>query len=246
MANSGVQTCFFEADPVGALSRRTLVEGFGTSLLMLVATASALRGQQLVPSLPGLGLLISAVAIAGALAGLIVAFGAVSGGHFNPLITVLQWLGGERSLRCTMAYVIAQCAGAVLGALVGSALFAADPNTVVPREGWRMAFSECVASAGLMAIVLGCAHSRLAKTGPFAVAAWLTGAIVALPSTSYANPAIALAAIVATGPIGLDRLGGLTFVAAEIVGALVAFAAITLAYPAARSAEVALQESVST
>jgi glycerol uptake facilitator-like aquaporin len=214
-------------------------------LLMIVATGSALRGQQLVPSLPGLELLISAVAIAGALAGLIVAFGAVSGGHFNPLITVLQWLGGERSLRCTTAYVMAQCAGAVLGALVGNTLFAEDLNSVVPREGWRMAFSECVASAGLMALVFGCARSRLAQTGPFAVTAWLTGAIVALPSTSYANPAIALAAIVARGPIGLGRIDGLTFVAAEIVGALVAFAVINLAYPAALSTKTTLQESVS-
>jgi glycerol uptake facilitator-like aquaporin len=75
------------------------------------------------PSLPLLALLANAVATAGALVGLILAFGAVSDGHFNPLITTLQWLSRERNLRCTIAYCVAQMVGAVLGAFLANWLF---------------------------------------------------------------------------------------------------------------------------
>jgi glycerol uptake facilitator-like aquaporin len=227
-------TCFVERDPGLALARRAGVEGIGTLLLMFVATASGLAASHLSPTEPVLGLLISAVAIAGALAGLIIALGAVSGGHFNPLITALQWLAAERSLRCTIAYIAAQSIGAIAGAGVADALFTAAPMSVQGNCSWAMGLSEIVASAGLMLVVFGCARSSRAETGPFAVAAWLTGAIVAMPSTSYANPAIALGAAFAAGPIGLGRQTALFYLAMEIVGALIALAIVSGAFPAAR------------
>jgi glycerol uptake facilitator-like aquaporin len=190
---------------------------------MLAVAGSGLAVQHLLPESGILGLLASAFATAGALVGLIIAFGSVSGGHFNPLITGLQWLGGERKLDCTLAYVAAQFAGAILGVL---------------------------AAAGLMIVVFGCARSGRTETGPFAVGAWLSAAIVATPSSSYANPAITLAALVAAGPIALPRTTALLYVAAEVVGALVSFAVIAIAYPRANEPPaanlvVAAQESLS-
>lgn len=93
-----------------------------------------------------------------------------------------------------------------------------------------MALSEVIASAGLMAVVFGCIRSGRAETGPFAVGAWLTGAILAFPSTSYANPAITLGALFAAGPIALDRSTTLLFIGMEVVGALIAFAVIRFAF----------------
>jgi glycerol uptake facilitator-like aquaporin len=226
------ETCFFERDPGLALARRAGVEGIGTLLLMFVATASGLQAHRLVPAEPALGLLFSALSIAGALAGLIVAFGAVSGGHFNPLITLLQWLARERSLRCTGAYVGAQAIGAIAGAVLADAIFSARADGATTAPDWTLGASEIAASMGLMVVVFGCARSGRRETGPFAVAAWLTAAILATPSASYANPAIALAAAFAAGPIGLRLDMVLFYIVMEIVGAMIAFAIIRYAFPA--------------
>src|SRR5581483_2696170 len=104
----GALTCFFERDPGLALARRSTAEGMGTLLLMFAATGAGLQAHRLFPSEPGMGVVIGALTVAGGLAGLITALGAVSGGHFNPLITALQWLGRERGLGCSLAYVGAQ------------------------------------------------------------------------------------------------------------------------------------------
>jgi glycerol uptake facilitator-like aquaporin len=134
---------------------------------------------------------LRAVMIAGAPVGLIVAFEAVSGGHFNPLIAGLQWLAGERQWVCAAAYVAAQFGGCIAGALVtdailgvGRGLAASVPTTWTPTE------SEFVASAALMIIVFGCARSGRSETGPLAacVAAELAGAALALAVIAIAYP----------------------------------------------------------
>src|SRR4051812_34120941 len=87
--------CFHERDPGVPLARRATAEAAGTLLVMLAVTGAGLTAQRLAPDAPTVGVLAVAVAAAGALIGLIVAFGTVSGGHFNPLITGLQWMAGE-------------------------------------------------------------------------------------------------------------------------------------------------------
>lgn len=229
---SRAETCFFEHDPSVALCRRATVEGVGTLLLMLAATGSGLMAQRLVPEGGVLVLVTSAVATVGALVSLIVAFGSASGGHFNPLITLLQWLGRERTLSCTLGYVVAQFAGAAIGAVLANRVFASPvrPHFFAPPT-WALIASETLATAGLMIVVFGCARSGRADTGPFAVGAWLVAAIVATPSNSYANPAITFAAILADGPIALPGARAWPYLAAEAGGALIAFAVIAIAYP---------------
>src|SRR5262245_53917880 len=100
-----------------------LVEGVGTFLLMLVLTGTALFIQQSSPSIPLLPRFTSAIAAAGALTGLVIALGSASGAHFNPLISGIQWLLGERSLRCATGYAVAQISGAVVGGAAGRFLF---------------------------------------------------------------------------------------------------------------------------
>ncbi len=231
-------TCFFEHDPTLALTRRAAAEGVGTLLLMLVATGSGLTAQHLFAGQPALGLLMSAGATAGALVGLIIAFGGVSGGHFNPLITGLQWLAGERRSDCTLAYIVAQIVGAIMGATLASLIFhGAKPPETPQVAGWFLALSEVVASGGLMIVVFGCARSGRAETGPFAVGAWLVGAIIATPSASYANPAIALGAIFASGPIALPLNTAFLYVPAEVAGALAAILIVTFVYPLRQASE---------
>ncbi len=225
-------TCFFERDPELALSRRATAEGVNTLLLMLAATGSGLAAQHLSRGIPALGLMASAVATASALAGLIVAFGPVSGGHLNPLITVLQWLSGERRLDCTLAYVAAQLGGGIAGALLASAVLRAAPPPADPvLASWTLMASEVLATAGLMIVVFGCARGGRAETGPFAVGGWVAAATIATPSTCYANPAVTLGALFAAGPIALPATTVLAYEPAEVAGALLALLVIAVAYP---------------
>jgi glycerol uptake facilitator-like aquaporin len=224
-------TCFFERDPDFALWRRAITEGVGTLLLMFVVTGSGLIRLHLHGD-AGLGLIASAIATSGALVGLILAFGPASGGHFNPLITGTQWLAGERKLDCAVAYVLAQLVGGIAGASLANVICGSvDRSSGLPVMNWLLSASETVAAAGLMTIVFGSSRGERAETGPFAVGAWLVAAIIATPSTAYANPAIAIAAIFATGPVALPVATAIVYAIAEIVGALIAFGVIAIAYP---------------
>jgi glycerol uptake facilitator-like aquaporin len=226
------ETCFFERDPDLSLIRRATAEGVGTLLLMLAATGSGLTVNQFIPESPLFGLIVSVVGTAGALTSLIVAFGSVSGGHFNPLITLLQCLGNERSLKCAAAYLFGQFAGAIAGAFSANAIFGAGVQSKHPVSMTvHLAASEFVAAAALMIVVFACTRSGRSETGPFAVGACLAAAIMATPSHCYANPAIVCAALFAAGPIALSAIGILVYASAEIAGTLLAFVIVGIVYP---------------
>ncbi len=230
----GARTCFHEADPEAPLVRRAAAEGLGTAMLVLAAGGAGLAAERAFG--PGADLILPmlALTIPAALAGLIVAFGALSGGHFNPLITGLQWLAGDRSGRCLAAYAAAQTAGAAAGGVAAALLWGVRAGAgalALPSPGWPEAASEAAASAGLMLVVFGCARSLKPETGPFAVAAWLTAAILALPSMSCANPAVALGVVLTAGPAALPASALAWFWPAQVGGALAAFACIQLLFP---------------
>lgn len=222
---------FFEHDPKSPIFRRAFVEAVGTGFLVVAMVGSGIAASKHAQSEPLAASLTVAVSIAGALVGLIVALGKVSGGHFNPLITISQWLSKERGTACTVAYVVGQVAGGAVGAILAALMFGSEMRTdlnIGPSFGGLL--SEFVAAAGLMTIVLGCARSTKWETGPFAVGAWLVAAIIATPSTSYANPAVTLAAIFAPGLVGLSPLTAMAFVLVQIAGMFVAIGINKVAY----------------
>lgn len=223
-------TCFHEADPRLALWRRAGVEGIGTFALVLAATGSGIAAARAFATLPGMILPVTAVAIAAALVGLIVALGSVSGGHYNPLITLLQWLGGERNGICTVAYVAAQMLGGLLGGAAAAALWG-GPSGPAGGLGWPGLGGELVASAGLMLVVFGCMRSGRTESGPFAVGAWLVADIIATPTAAYANPAVVLGALVTTGPLHLTPASAAPYLLGEALGALVAFGLVRTLFP---------------
>jgi glycerol uptake facilitator-like aquaporin len=177
---------------------------------------------------------VSAIGTAGALTGPIVAFGSVSGGHFNPLITLLQCVGNQRSLRSTAEYLFAQFPGAIAGTLSGDAIFGAaavQSKHPVAMMTAHLAAGEDVAAAALMIVVFACTRSGRPETGPFAVGAWLAAAIVATPSRCYANPAIVCAAFFATGLIALPAIGIPIYVSAAVAGALLVVVIVGIVCP---------------
>jgi glycerol uptake facilitator-like aquaporin len=231
------KTCFFEKDPSVALYRRVLSEVVGTLLLVFCVVSAGIALQR-VTSDPVALLAVLALVTGGALCGLVVAFGGSSGGHFNPLITVLQWLSGDRDIRCTVAYVVGQCAGGMLGALLANFLLSGErPAMHPPADLLHPMIAEAVMTAGLMIVIFGCMRAQRAMTGPFAVAVWLTAALLAFP-TAYMNPAIALSATWADGAVALPLSRALFLILAEIAGAAGALAVIAIAYPRSRKAGI--------
>ena len=232
--------CFFEADPDCSLFRRAFAELMGTFLLVLVLAGAKLNAFQVSGWIGDSSVLTCAIAAGAALAGLIFAFGAVSGGHFNPLITVLQMIFRERSSKCTLAYVIAQFAGAVGGAYSAFlALGPADGRRGPPSQGYAWMFAEFIASAGLMLVVFGCMRSGRKEFGSLGVGIWLTALSIALPGTA-ANPAVAIGmaaafpfeAVVAR-PLPLSWL-------MELTGALLAGGVLFILFPRDKAAAASL------
>lgn len=214
--------CFVEDDASASLFRRSLAEGVGTAMLMIAVVGSGLQ--------VGSSLLSSAMAISGSLIALILAFGAVSGGHFNPTITLMQWLSGKRKLDCTISYVASQIAGGLVGSLVSAIVFSVPlgrPNFESPAISSLE--SEGVASFGLMTVVFCCSRSTSKLAGPFAVGLWLLAAIVATPTGSIANPAVAIS-LLAT-PATASVVAVTLFVVVQIIGGGLAALMVSVIYP---------------
>ncbi|AUW42655.1 aquaporin [Rhizobium leguminosarum] len=214
--------CFVEDDATVSLFRRSLAEGVGTAMLMIAVVGSGLH--------VGSSALSSAMAISGSLIGLILAFGAVSGGHFNPTITLMQWLSGRRRLDCTVWYIVSQIAGGLAGVLVAATIFDALPG----RPGFDFPAvsslaSEGAASFGLMTVVFCCSRSTNKFVGPFAVGLWLLAAILSTPTGSIANPAVAIGLL--ASPASASVVAITLFVVVQIIGGGLAALAVSTIYP---------------
>jgi arsenate reductase len=178
------------------------------------------------PGEPGLQLLGNAATTALGLAAMILAFGPVSGAHLNPLITMAGRLRREIAGPTTAAFVVAQIVGAALGVMVANLMFELPAVTVSmkDRTGWTMWLSEAVATFGLVLLVRTVGRrGRVAETA-LAVGAFVGAAIVFTASTCFANPAVALARTLTDTFAGIAPSSVPAFLAAQLIGALVAVA----------------------
>jgi glycerol uptake facilitator-like aquaporin len=216
--------------------RAIVAEFTGTALLLLAVVGSGIMAQRLCGGNIGLALLANAIATGGALVALILAFGPVSGAHFNPAVTLADaWQRGV-SWPMVTPYIAAQ----ILGALFGTAL--ADGMFGLPlffashheRSGLLLAASEFVATFGLLATIWGCVRSRPAAT-PFAVAAFIVGAYWFTPSTSFANPAVTIARSLTDTFAGIRPIDAPFFIVAQLLGALAATALFAYLSPISKA-----------
>ncbi len=214
------------------LARRLVAEGLGTALLIVAVIGSGIMAQQLSTDV-GLQLLENSIATAGALVGLILMFGAVSGAHFNPIVTLLDRLLGSISSRDTGLYVIAQVIGGCLGAILANIMFelpAVNVSTHV-RSSPALWISEVVATVTLLLVIQGCVRSGRAAVVPFAVAAWIGGAYWFTSSTSFANPAVTIARTLSDTFAGIAPSSAPMFIVMQLLGMGVAFGLVKLLYP---------------
>ncbi|WP_284778114.1 aquaporin [Agrobacterium sp. lyk4-40-TYG-31] len=222
LVGTNVPRCFVESDKGASLARRAIAEFLGTALLMLAVVGSTLHESS--------SALSSGMAVSASLIGLILAFGTVSGGHFNPTITIMQWSQGIRGTDCTVWYVIAQVGGALTGAILTDLIFEIPidwPRFDAPTLPYLA--SEAVASFALMTIVFCCTRSASKLIGPFAVGLWLLAAIVSTPTGSIANPAVAIALL--ASPAEQSVFAVITFVVVQLAAGRLAIQAVSFIYP---------------
>ena len=223
------------------LVRRLAAEALGTGLLIVAVVGSGIMAQRLSPDDVGLQLLENAAATAGALVGLILMFGAVSGAHFNPAVTLLDRLLGTTTTRETGLYALAQVVGGCLGAVVANVMFElpAVELSTTPRSSPALWLSEVVATVGLLLVIQGCVRTGRARVVPFAVAAWIGGAYWFTSSTSFANPAVTLARTLSDTFAGIEPASAPMFVLSQLVGVVLALGLVRLFYPVPRAEEEA-------
>jgi glycerol uptake facilitator-like aquaporin len=224
-------------------SRKVLAELIGTALLVAAVVGSGIAAQRLSPGDSGLQLLENAAATAAALVAIILAVGPVSGAHLNPAVTVADRLMGGMSSAEAAAYVAAQVAGGVLGAIAANLMFSepAVAFSTTHRSGGGLWFAEAVATFGLLLVVFGVARSGRVSAAPFAVGAYVGGAYFFTASTSFANPAVTIGRTLTDTFAGIEPSSAPAFVAFQLLGALVGLAAVRTLYPDAdRLAETIL------
>jgi glycerol uptake facilitator-like aquaporin len=191
----------------------------GTALLLAAVVGSGIMGERLAGGNVAIALLANTIATGAALVALILTFGAISGAHFNPVVTLADaWQGGLAWLD-TPVYIAAQLVGAFAGVAAAHTMFEL-PLFVASRHaraGSAQAFSEFVATFGLLAVIWGCARFR-APAVPFAVAAYITAAYWFTASTSFANPAVTLARSATDTFSGIRPSDAPAFIAAQILG----------------------------
>jgi glycerol uptake facilitator-like aquaporin len=193
--------------------------------LLAVVVGSGIMGDRLSGGTIGLALLANSLATGAGLVALIVAFGPVSGAHFNPLVSLAAASLGRLSLADLAAYIPAQFVGAYLGTVCANAMFA-EPvfawSTHI-RAGFPQAFSEVVATFGLLTVVLSVA-TRRGEMAPFAVGAYVTAAYWFTASTAFANPAVTLARMATNTFTGIRPMDAPAFLVAQALGAAAAVA----------------------
>lgn len=200
--------------------RRIVAEGIGTSLLLAAVVGSGIMGDRLAGGNVAIALLANTIATGAALVALILTFGPVSGGHFNPAVTIADASQGGIAWNLVPGYVIAQIVGACIGVFAARAMFA-EPLfmlSIRERSGSAQMFSEFVATFGLLAVIWGCARRRAAMV-PFAVGAYITAAYWFTASTSFANPAVTIARSLTDTFAGIRSADVPGFVGAQFLGA---------------------------
>jgi glycerol uptake facilitator-like aquaporin len=207
------------------LSHRLVAEAVGTAILLAAVVGSGIMGERLAAGNVAIALLANSIATGGALVALILAFGPISGAHFNPVVTLaVAWRRGIL-WREVPSYIAVQIAGAVAGVVIAHLMFGLRLVSASQhvRNGSSQMFSEAVASFGLLAVIWGSRRFRPSVVA-FAVAAYIAAAYWFTASTSFANPAVTLARSVTDTFAGIRPVDAPAFILAQIVGAAAATA----------------------
>ena len=201
--------------------RRIAAEGLGSLLLAATVIGSGIMAERLAAGNLAVALIANTGATVAVLATLIALLGPVSGAHFNPAVSLVQALRGALPWRDAGAYIAIQIGGCCAGAILAHAMFSLPliQSSLHERTGIAQWLAECVATFGLLLVVLG---YRRAEDAPWMVAAWIGAAYWFTSSTSFANPAITIARALSNTFAGISPSHVPAFILAQVLGAVAA------------------------
>jgi len=201
------------------LPQRAVAECLGTAFLLAAVVGSGIMAARLAGGNGALALLCNTIPTGAILTVLILTFAPISGAHFNPAVSIALALRRELPPGIAAMYIAAQIVGGIVGVLAAHAMFELPlwQVSVTIRTGVGQWFAEGVATFGLLLTIL-------ATRSAYAIGLYITAAYWFTASTSFANPAVTIARALSDTYAGIAPGGVLAFIAAQIVGALLAVA----------------------
>ncbi|WLQ05955.1 aquaporin [Arthrobacter oryzae] len=224
------------------LWRRAAAELLGTCLLVTIVVGSGIAAQQLSPGDVGLQLLQNSTATVLGLTVLILMLGPVSGAHFNPVVSLADWILGRRSrsgltLPELATYVAAQTAGAISGSVLANAMFEVGTSiSTKERATPGHLLAEVVATAGLILLIFALAATKRGVLAAPAVGAYIGAAYWFTSSTSFANPAVTVGRVFSDTFAGIAPPSVPGFVVAQLIGGAIGLGLLLVLFPAAARA----------
>jgi glycerol uptake facilitator-like aquaporin len=222
-----------------SLAARLIAEGLGSLLLAAAVIGSGVMAERLAAGNMAVALLANTAATVAVLATLIALLGPISGAHFNPVVSLVQALRKALRWREAAVFTVVQVVGCCLGAVLAHAMFELPliQSSLHVRTGAAQWLAEGVATFGLILVILG--HRR-PQDAPWMVSAWIGAAYWFTASTSFANPAVTIARSLSNTFAGIRPADVPGFMAAQLVGALLAMQVAKALFPKpdARSTEL--------
>ena len=205
------------------MMRKLVAEFLGSALLLAIVVGSGIMGERLAGGNTAIALLANSIATGAGLVALITIFGPLSGAHFNPVVSLAEAVLGRLAWRAVLPYLLAQFAGALAGVIVAHWMFELPTlmTSTHARSGAAQWWSECVATFGLLTVILHGVRQR-ADAVPWLVGCYITAAYWFTASTSFANPAVTLARSFTDTFAGIRPGDVPAFMLAQIAGAALA------------------------
>jgi glycerol uptake facilitator-like aquaporin len=201
---------------------KLIAEFVGTGILAATVVGSGIMATSLTKDV-AVQLLVVAIATVFILAVLIQMLAPISGAHFNPAVSLVDFLNKGISAKKLALYTVAQVFGGVIGVITANAMFELPgiQSSTLERSGVGLLLGEVVATAGLILVIQLVGAQKNGKYIPFAVAGWIGAAYFFTSSTSFANPAVTFARSLSDTFAGIELSSVPAFILAQLIGALV-------------------------
>ena len=207
--------------------RKWLAEYIGTATLVCVVVGSGIMGTNLSKD-SAVALLVNTFSTIFALALLILIIAPISGAHFNPAVSLVQVVRREMGGLEFVAFISAQIAGAITGAIIANVMFDLPAIQISTNERVTTGtlLGEVIATAGLIIVIFVLVARAQEKLIPVAVAAWIGSAYFFTSSTSFANPAVTIGRVFSDTFAGINPVSVLPFIIAQLIGAMLGIALV--------------------
>ena len=201
-----------------------LAEFLGSMFLLVIIVGSGIMGEALAHENNAIALLANSLATGAGLFVLIQCLGPLSGAHFNPVVSLVEFLWGRLEKKRMVLYWVMQFSGAVLGVFIAHLMFQKEILQISQQEriGIHLWIAEIIATFGLIATI-ALAAKKDPKLAPMAIALYITSAYWFTSSTSFANPVVTFARMLTNTFCGIAPSGAIAFICAQVVGGLLAF-----------------------